>query len=233
MTKAYKFDPHTHTSETSGCSSLSAVRLVEGYHAAGFGGIAITDHLHRYFSSRHDDWDTCVTNFLRGYKAAKAHGDKLGLDVILGAEMRFDTGGYSDYLVYGLDEGFLRQNPYLYKLGLRKLFKRYGDELLIIQAHPYRENDSVDINHVHGVEVYNGNPRHNNRNRKTRKLCGAHPNLYPTSASDAHETEDIGSGWMEFDQPIVDSRRFKELVMRREYVLGRRHETKYAKQPRF
>ena len=221
MTKTYKFDPHTHTAETSRCSNLTADQLVKSYHAAGFGGIAITDHLHGGFTSRHSDWDACVDSFLHGYKTSKACGDKLGLDIILGAEIRFDTG-YGDYLLYGLDEDFLRQNPDLHKLGIQKFIKRHGGQLLIIQAHPYRDNGKPSISSIHGVEAYNGNPRHTNRNRKARKLCASHPELYPTSASDAHELEDIGMGWMEFDQPVTDSMRFRELVMRREYVLGRK-----------
>jgi len=218
MRKIYKFDPHTHTAETSGCSIISAVQMVEMYHAAGFGGIAITDHLYEGLASRFNDWETCIDYFLQGYKAAKKHGDRLGLDVILGVEMRFYTN-CGDYLVYGIDEDFLRKNPNPHKLGPKKFFKRYGDELMIIQAHPYRWNDIPNMGSIHGVEVYNGNPRHPNQNHKTRKLCAAHPELYTTSASDTHEPGDVGGGWMEFDLPITDAKMFRERVMRRKYVL--------------
>ncbi|MCL2405339.1 MAG: PHP domain-containing protein [Defluviitaleaceae bacterium] len=217
MTNVYKFDPHTHTAESSGCSNLTANQLVESYHAAGFGGIAITDHLADYNMHMHSNWDTCIDYLIRGYNAAKARGDELGLDVILGVEIRFDET-FCDYLLYGVSEDFLRKNPYLYRLGLRELYKRHGGELLIIQAHPYRGTGSPDIGFMHGVEVYNGNPRHKNRNNKTRSLCEKHPKLYQTSASDTHETEDIGTGWMEFTRPVVDSFQFKEMVERGEYV---------------
>ena len=113
----------------------------------------------------------------------------------------------------------MRKNQYLYKLGLRELFRRHSGELLIIQAHPYRSNGTPEIEFLHGVEVFNGNPRHKNRNNKTRKLCDKHPGLCQLSASDTHETEDVGIGWMEFDRPIVDSFCFKELVKRGAYVL--------------
>ena len=220
MKKKYKFDPHTHTSESSGCSVLRARELVESYHKAGFGGIAITDHLADYSVSGYGDWDASVDYFLQGYKAAKAHGDKIGIDVILGAEVRFDTS-YNDYLLYGIDEDFLRKNPYIYRLGLREVFKRHGSKLLIIQAHPYRSKGSPDIGFLHGVEAYNGNPWHDNRNKRAQKLCDAHPGLYAISASDAHEPDGIGTGWMEFDRPVVDSFQFREMVMSRKYVLGK------------
>jgi len=221
MTKPYKFDPHTHTSETSRCSRITAAQLVKGYHAVGFGGIAITDHLNKWYTSSFDDWDTYLDYFLRGYKAAKAHGDKIGLDVILGAEARFDSVN-GEFLLYGLDEDFLRRNPNFHMLNLQKFYSRYGGEILIIQAHPYRGEDKPCMGCIHGAEAYNGNPRHMSHNKKARKLCAKHPELYPTSASDTHELGDIGAGWMEFDQPVADSRRFRELVMRREYVLERR-----------
>ena len=44
--------------------------------------------------------------------SSKARGDELGLDVILGAELRFPEND-NDYLVYGIDEAWLRANPYL------------------------------------------------------------------------------------------------------------------------
>jgi len=222
MIKPYKFDPHTHTAESSGCSAIYAEELVEGYHAAGFGGIAITDHLSDYFASDYDDWGTCIDYFMHGYNTAKARGDELGLDVILGVEARFDAS-YCDYLLFGLDEDFLRQNPYFYKRGLRKLYRSFGKEILIIQAHPYRGSGSPDVNFIHGIEVYNGNPRHKNRNNKARALSAAHPKLYTISASDTHEAGDIGSGWMELDRPVSDSWQFRELVMRGEYTLGQAH----------
>ena len=212
----YKFDPHTHSSEVSRCSILTATDLVYGYHAAGFGGIAVTDHLYDGLVSDFDNWDDCVDHILQGYKNAKACGDELGLDIILGLEIRFNTN-CGDYLAYGLDEDFLRANPYLHRLGPRKFFKRYRDELLIIQAHPYRWNDVPNLRCIHGVEVYNGNPRHANRNNRTQKFCVSHPELYQISASDAHEPEDIGVGWMEFDRPVADSFRFREMIMRGEH----------------
>jgi len=220
MNKPYKFDPHTHTAETSRCATISAAELVEGYHAAGFGGIAVTDHLNDFFADGFESWDACIDHFMRGYNAAKARGDELGLDVVLGLEIRF-PGSYCDYLMYGLDEAFLRGNPYLYKLGLRKLFRQHGGKLLIIQAHPYRGSGLPEVGLVHGVEVFNGNPRHQNRNKKARELCAKHPKLYQISASDTHEPGDIGAGWVEFDGPVADSFAFREMVMLGGYGLGR------------
>jgi len=217
----YKFEPHAHTAESSACSGLPAEELVEMYFHEGFGGIAITDHLYEYLLMRHnDDWDACIDYLLRGYKAAKQHGDKLGIDVILGMELSFANRA-NDYLVYGFDEDFLRKNPFLPLLTSKEFFQRYGNELLIIQAHPSRDGNTLDTTgSVHGIEVYNSNPRHNNHNGKTKAYHKANPKLLATSASDAHQPEDVGRGWIELDAPVADSYRFRDLVKARRYTLG-------------
>jgi len=198
-----------------------AREIVEMYHDAGFSGIAITDHMHSNMVKRFsNDWNRAVDNFLRGYKKAKERGEALGLSVILGMEIRFDSG-YGDYLVYGIDEEFLLSNPFLPKLGIRKFFNRFKQELLIIQAHPFRENDKVHDRLIHGLEVYNGNPRHSNRNKKAMALYEAKPRLLPFCASDAHEIEDIAGGWLELSKPVSDSFQFRDLVLQREYQLGK------------
>lgn len=219
----FKFEPHAHTAESSACSSLPARELVERYHVAGFDGIAITDHLYKYLVANHNNqWDACIDYLLQGYKAAKQRGDELGMKVILGMELSF-TDRHNDYLVYGFDEEFLRNNPNLCSLGIKKFFRRYGKDLLIIHAHPYRYgNEAVFPEYIHGVEVHNGNPRHPNNNKKAMSLYTARPELYPINASDAHELEDVGVGWIEFKRPVVDSFQFRDAVRRREYRRGKK-----------
>ena len=88
----YLYDPHTHTSETSRCGKMSAAEVVDRYVKNGFTGLVVTDHLHPEYLSRIDpdhDWDKVVDHFLSGYYASKKRGDEVGLDVIMGAELRF------------------------------------------------------------------------------------------------------------------------------------------------
>ncbi len=40
----FKYETHTHTSEVSKCSRITAVELVRFYKRCGFSGICITDH---------------------------------------------------------------------------------------------------------------------------------------------------------------------------------------------
>ena len=40
----YRYETHTHTSEVSKCSRITAAELVRFYKKCGFDGICITDH---------------------------------------------------------------------------------------------------------------------------------------------------------------------------------------------
>ena len=233
MDKLFKIDPHTHTDETSKCGHLSGTTLAELYHALGYDAIVVTDHLHEeYISSLYckDDWDACVAQFLQGYKKAAKRGAKLGLNVIFGVEIRFNEPNGSDYLLYGIDEDFLRKNPYFYRLTPWEFFKCFGDEILIIQAHPFRNGgNTVFIECIHGIELINTNRRHINHTDKGQDLCGSNPEFYKLSGSDAHREEDVGGAWMLFDENISDSYEFAAALKRGGYSLGHEERKRFGK----
>jgi predicted metal-dependent phosphoesterase TrpH len=114
--KAYKYDMHVHTMETSQCGHMFAEDILDYYCKEGYSGIAVTDHFHEdYFSKLPEyesDWKACVRRYLKGYHTAAAHAQVLGMDVLLGIEIRFPES-QSDYLVFGIDEDFLYNNPYI------------------------------------------------------------------------------------------------------------------------
>lgn len=223
MQSTFKIDTHMHTAETSKCGRISAPTLVETYLKLGYQGIVITDHLHEEYIDLlycRDDWDTCVDRYLDGYKRAKAHGDKLGLNVILGCELRFAEND-NDYLVYGIDEAFLRAHPYPFRMGPEAFFARFKEEILIIQAHPFRENNTF-VRHdcVHGLEIVNGHNEHVNHNDRALALCKQYPSLYRMAGSDTHREGGEGQCWVNFGQPITDSFAFAAAVRSGGYTLG-------------
>jgi PHP domain. len=202
-----KFDLHVHTAETSKCGIVSAPEQVRHYKAAGYDGVVITDHMHEDYimlQNCRDDWQECVTRFLFGYQEAKRVGDEIGLAVALGVELRFPESE-SDYLLYGVDEAFLRANPYLHRSDHKSFFERYGDQILIMHAHPYRDNDTVYYDSVHGLEVVNCNLRQKNRNELALALAKQHPNLYRTCGSDAHRSGDEARAAVFLEGEIHDS----------------------------
>ena len=120
----FLFDPHTHTAETSKCGHLPAAEVVDRYVRNGFSGLVVTDHLHPEYLSRIDkdhDWNKVMDHYLSGYHASRKRGDEVGFQVILGAELRFPEND-NDYLVYGIDEDWLRSNPYVCCMSAREFW---------------------------------------------------------------------------------------------------------------
>ncbi len=210
----YRYDTHVHTSEVSSCGKVPAETVVKLYKKAGYQGIIITDHYYSGFVEKIDgNWNEVVDKFLEGYRTAKRVGDEVGLDVILGMELRFDDGP-EDYLVYGFDEEFLYDNPYLNRLTLasfRQLIK--GRSILVFQAHPFRKNISVAPPELlDGVEGFNCHPRHDSQNDKAFAFCLAN-GLYLSSGSDAHQVQDVGRGGIGLTKRIRSGHDYVDLFL--------------------
>lgn len=136
----FLLDMHIHTKETSSCGEVPAKKAVHLYKDAGYQGIMITDHYHRqYFDSLGNmKMSRKVDAYLTGWRAAKAEGDKIGLEVLLGIEFR-NVESENDFLIVGMTEEFLYEYPETYRMPLWEaidLFHQHG--MLVIQAHPVR-----------------------------------------------------------------------------------------------
>ena len=206
----FKIDTHTHTLETSSCARIEAKETVRLYKEAGYQGIIITDHYYDFYFENLIglSWEEKVDQFLLGYHHATEEGIKQDLKVFLGLEIRF-TENPNDYLVYGISEEFLKEHKELYTLGLKKFKKLIEKEnILIIQAHPFRMHMIVAApEDIHGVEVYNGNARHNSHNELSLAFAKEH-SLMMSSGSDFHELEDLARGGMGFDYEINTAAEF-------------------------
>lgn len=211
----YLYDPHTHTAETSKCGHLSAAEVVDRYVAKGFSGLVVTDHLHPEYLSRIDtqhSWDAVMDHYLSGYHASKKRGDEVGFDVILGAEFRFPEND-NDYLVYGIDEQWLRSHPYACCMSAQEFFAKFHNEVLIIHAHPYRDgNTTVFEDAVHGSELVNSNPRHNNHTDLALDLCRRHLDFYRLAGSDTHQAGDEARAGVILPERVRDSFAYKHMI---------------------
>ncbi|MDR0839794.1 MAG: PHP domain-containing protein [Christensenellaceae bacterium] len=220
---SYAYDLHVHTKDTSKCGWVDAVEQVERYKRLGYTGIVITDHLHEAYIQTLDcaeDWPACAELFLAGYRAAKARGDAIGLDVILGIELRFDCVNEYDYLVYGVDEDFLLRNPYPFRSTIAEFYQQHGDETLIIQAHPFRKAlDPIDPACLHGIEIVNCNPRHDSHNLDALALARRAPHLIRSVGSDAHRDGDEGIAAVLFHERIHDSFELRRALLGGDFEL--------------
>lgn len=212
----FLYETHCHTSEVSICGKVAAKDVVENYIKAGYSGIVITDHFNRHtFHSRPKDM---AEYYLAGYRAAKATAGNR-LTVILGMELTFYEND-NDYLVYGMTEDFIRQYPNMMELGLERFCAlAHENGMVIFQAHPFRNRMTVmPPGLLDGVEVYNGNPRHDSRNDIARMWAEKYEKKM-SSGSDYHQSEDLARGGIAVKEPLFDAADIVRVLMNGEAEL--------------
>ncbi len=222
--KKYLYEMHFHTKNTSNCANVPAKISVEEYIKAGYNGIVVTDHLSTSTYMKYGrellPWKKKIDFFLRGYNEAKKTANGR-IPVLLGMELRFRTSeGENDYLVYGINEDFLYNTPNLLEMNIRKFYElAQKNGFLVFQAHPFRVGMKVtNPKYLDGVEIFNGNPRHNSSN-DIAEMWAKKYDLMVTSGSDYHEIEDLGSGGIWFNKEINDNKTLVEELKKREYEI--------------
>lgn len=106
----YKIETHLHTTYISHCGWLCAQAIMKAYSAAGYDAICVTDLYNRdtfdYIEMDLSTPGSKTRDFLLGYHRLKREGEKYGIRVYAGAELRFD-GSQNDYLLYGFHDELL------------------------------------------------------------------------------------------------------------------------------
>ncbi len=202
---SFLIELHCHTSEISQCGVLSGRELVEAYAKAGYTTLVVTDHLHLEVLKDHPK-ETRADWFLSGYDAVKCAVQPLGMHVLLGAELRLESGS-EDYLCFGLTPESLEEVIELLESmpSLETLYAELREMgLILIQAHPFRPGlVANDGSAIDGIEVYNGNPRHNSQNAVAKAHAQGIPGAIMISGSDAHQIEDVAHGGIRTREPIT------------------------------
>lgn len=184
---------HFHTSESSPCGKVPVKTGLAMYKEAGYGAVVITDHFSRdvYGGADSRSWQAVVERFLKGYQQAKEEGQKLGLPVYLGMELRFPHNE-NDFLIYGLEEEYLLSHPWIYESELDKVYEDIQKNgMVIFQAHPFRNRcRPAKPEYLNGIEVVNGNPRHDSKNHMAKAWAKEHE-LVGSCGSDFHQREDL------------------------------------------
>ena len=203
----FKTETHLHTGESSCCGDVPAAELIRLYKEAGYSTVFVTDHYtHEWFApheGNEKEFQEKVDHFLLGYRLAKEEGERIGVTVLLGAELKFGVEDRNDYLIYNISEENIKDR--LYRMTPESFFD-YANErgILVIAAHPFRA-DRVPVPHaVHGFEVLNANPRHNYdmNNDMAQRFTEQHPHLLRTGGSDTHELPDVAAGGIETEFKI-------------------------------
>lgn len=212
----YPFELHAHSNPASGCSELSPAELVERCKAAGASGLVLTNHAVWWMKETpKEEW---CAQYLKDYRETKEAGEHLGLNVILGFEIRFmDTE--NDYLVFGFDEQFI---PTVYDW-MDKTAKDFYDafhseDVLMIQAHPNR-NNMVEMGRdcVDGYEVFNLHPGHNSRVAVASRLHQKNGGVI-TGGTDLHHPGHEGSLFTCFAEMPQNGKDLVRLLRSGDYV---------------
>ena len=203
-----KWEMHVHTAECDPHASVRAEDIVKLYRDCGYDGLVITDH---YFALSHEwfrddvisgDQRSFLDRWLRGYRAAREAGERLGVTVLLGAEVRLDGSNINDYLVYGLTEDYLYQAPLLHRLhSPEELVAALPEDACVVQAHPFRNGMTVQNPFpLFGIEVYNGGTELF-RNQMAKQYA-AHYGKPMLSGSDFHHPRHLGRGGILTECPV-------------------------------
>ena len=160
----YRTEMHLHTSPVSGCSEVKPADAVRMYAEEGYDALVVTNHFEPSLLERFSDAQHCVDWYLRDFYAAQEAGCQEGVVVLLGMEIRFAECG-NDYLVYGIDEEYIKESFAYLGQGIEKYYQAmHRDETVILQAHPFRDfMQRADVRFLDGIETFNMHPSHNAR----------------------------------------------------------------------
>ncbi len=182
----YSIELHAHSSPASGCSQVAPDELVKVFAEAGYNGIALTNHFYTYSEDAQQKQKT-IDLFKKDFELAFETGEKLGVKVYLGAELRFIKEADNDYLFFGYDFDMLSAIYEYLDTNLETFVKNFKTEdMLLIQAHPFRNDMKlVEPNLLDGIEAFNVHPNHNSRVAVAAKYAREHGKLM-TVGTDYH-----------------------------------------------
>ncbi|MBE7009996.1 MAG: PHP domain-containing protein [Ruminococcaceae bacterium] len=184
MKKYYKTELHTHTNPVSGCSDIEAKQLVNIYKEKGYDSVVLTNHF--TIQMQGETIQEKIKWYLEDYYKCFEQGALVGLNVILGAEIRF-TENNNDYLIFGICPDDLFEVYKLLPCGIDNFYREFKTKTnIIIQAHPFRDGmENATPKSLDGIEVFNLHPNHNSRiGLAARYAC--ENNMIVTCGSDFH-----------------------------------------------
>ena len=184
MKKCYKTELHAHTKPASECSDIKPKELVKIYKENRYDSIVLTNHLTIHLQG--ETIEEKINWYLEDYYKCLEEGELVGLNVILGAEIRF-TENNNDYLIFGICPEDLIDIYKMLPYGIDRFYCEYKNEKnIIIQAHPFRDGiERVNNKSLDGIEVFNMHPNHNSRIGLAAKYANEN-DMIVTCGSDFH-----------------------------------------------
>ncbi len=149
-----KIDTHVHSKAISQCSVVDCKTIVDEKKKLGYDGAILTNHCQPWYypPAEHANY---IERVIEEYRRGKEYADAQGFRLYLGLEVTIGETSYTDWLLLGATEAFLRDTPCLYRRTQKELFQLCEKSgVLLVQAHPCR-GDTVfgDPRYMHGVEL--------------------------------------------------------------------------------
>lgn len=221
----YRTELHAHTKPASTCSDVPPEEAVRLYKERGYDSLVVINHFtYNYFYKRIGTRDVkaSVDFYLEDYRRAKAEGEKIGLNVILAAELRFSEGEGldNDYLLFGIDESDLCDIFEMLDGNVEDFYKKYCDETkFLFQAHPMRNGQVVKSpDTVDGYEAFNLHPNHNSRPALATRYAKS-VNKPFVAGTDFHEFGHEGLSAIRTKEPLRNSHDVVKAMRENDYIL--------------
>ena len=213
----FKTEMHAHTKPVSLCSEVEPEKLIELYKKQNADAVVITNHFSPFYF-KNGTKEEKLKEYISEFEAARKLGDKNGINIIFGIEIRF-TENANDYLIYGIGE---KELPYAYEFldkGIDAFYKAFkNDNNVILQAHPFRDGmELANPKSIDGIEVFNMHPGHNSRVSMAAKYA-AQNNFLISGGTDFHHVGHEGQCFLKTDFKPEDSFDVAKIIKDRHFV---------------
>ena len=217
MERHYKTELHAHTTPVSGCSDIEPEQLVKIYKENGYDSVVLTNHFTTQLQG--ETVEEKVKWYLTDYDRCVEEGKRIGLNVILGAELRF-VENHNDYLIFGISPEELTDIYKMLPYGIDAFYKEYkNDKNIIIQAHPFRDGmESVKPCSLDGIEVFNMHPNHNSRIGLAAKYANEN-NMTAICGSDFHHFGQECLCGILTKKPLENSYDVSDVLKKQDYTM--------------
>ncbi|MBQ5778236.1 MAG: PHP domain-containing protein [Oscillospiraceae bacterium] len=221
MEYKYRIELHSHTAPCSECSRMSPEKLIERLKEENYDAVVVANHFY-YPKGGYIDAPDPVEAFLKDYYDCREAGEKAGIKVYLAAEYRF-LDSRNDYLVFGVDEKFLRDTYSREGLDLESFYKEFKtDDILVIQAHPCRRDGGGGFPenpaYLDGIEIMNMHPTQIQGNTDAAKYAAENNIPLLLVGTDAHNPEHVGHSALRSRTLPENERELVNLIKSRDYV---------------
>lgn len=215
----YKIELHAHTRPHSPCGDIPPAELIRIYAEHGYDAVAITNHFTWDLDYGLGSEEKTIDFYLSGYNEAAEAGERLGVKVIFGAELRFSENN-NDYLVYGFEPEQLRDIRAALTGGIDSFYREFKrPDNAIIQAHPFRDGmERRSFRCLDGVESFNLHPNHNSRPGLAAKYARENE-LIAVAGTDAHHSGQLCLSALAAKTLPSDTHELAKLILSQDYLM--------------